>query len=641
MKRRKFLKIASPALLSPLVLNGLPIHTFANMDMLACDGISDRVLVVIQLNGGNDGINTLVPINQYDTYRQHRPTIGLSDSGSNAFIPLDNTLPLADQVGLHPSMTAFKSMYDNGLVNIIQGVSYDNHNRSHFKSTDLWFSGGDGRPENFNITSGWMGRYLNHTFPGMAGRPTPLMPDPLGIQLGSSKPSTGFHTGEQFSASVNLSGQDLEGFYSIVSELGGPAPQNIPQSEFGEEIEYIMGVQNSVSNYAQRITEVFNNGSNQGGYPDMGLADQLKTVARLISGGCQTKVYLLRISGFDTHANQVQQNSIHLGKHADLLSELSESVKAFLDDLELLQLDDRVMVTTFSEFGRKPIENGNFGTDHGEQAPMFVFGKNAEAGVIGTNVNLSDLNRSQLLNPQHDYRQVFTSLLQDWLGAGDDALAATYFDGYATQKLPIIQTTAVVPPECYLLTPLPAILIHFTATAIDNEAVELEWGTSTELNLERFDVERSADGRKFEPIETVNAQGNSQATQTYYLVDEQPLAGVSYYRLRQVDFDGSVQYSDIRTVEIAPAGLGQPRIFPNPARGATQLTIANESTVQAASIGVYGLDGRQLLQQSIQIKNGFNKYDIDLSSLTNGQYFVKIESDVMPLSPAIPLLVQN
>ncbi|MEM9921691.1 MAG: hypothetical protein AAF990_26545, partial [Bacteroidota bacterium] len=252
MKRRNFLKIATPAVLSPFVLNGYAVQTFANLDMLACEGISERVLVLIQLGGGNDGVNTIVPINQYDTYRQLRPNIGLSNSGSNAFIPLDNTLALEDQVGLHPSMTGIKDLYDSGLVNVVQGVSYDNHNRSHFKSTDLWLSGGDGTSPNFNHTTGWTGRYLDYTYPGMAGNPTDLMPDPLGIQLGDSKPSLGFHTAGEHAAAINLSGQDLEGFFSVVSELGGLAPTNIPNTEFGNEIEYIMNIQNSVSNYAER-----------------------------------------------------------------------------------------------------------------------------------------------------------------------------------------------------------------------------------------------------------------------------------------------------------------------------------------------------------------------------------------------------
>ena len=641
MKRRNFLKIAPPALLSPLVLNGLSVNTFANLQMLACEGISERVLVLVQLSGGNDGINTIIPTDQYDTYRQLRPGLGLMDNGANSIIPLDNSLPLADQVSLHPVMTDFKDMYENGLVSIVQGVSYDNHNRSHFKSTDLWLTGGDGTPVYGNLPNGWMGRYLNFSFPGMAGRPTELMPDPLGIQFGDSKPSLGFHTGEEFSAGINLTGQNLQGFYNVVSELGGPAPANIPASEFGDEINYIMSVQNSVSNYAERITQVFNNGQNSATYPDTGLANQLKTVARLMSGGCMTKIYLVRISGFDTHVNQAGQDAPHTGDHAELVQILASSVKAFLDDMQLMGLDDRVMVATFSEFGRKPVENGNLGTDHGEQAPMFIFGKGAEAGIVGTNVNLSDLNGDQLKNPQYDYRQVFTTLLQDWLGAGDEALAATYFDGFLGQKLPIINTNALVPPECYMLTPLPAVLTYFTAKAVNNEVVQLEWGTSSELKLERFDIERSPDGKTFKTFDSVPANGSAQQTEDYFVLDEAPLQGLSYYRLRQVDLDGSVNYSDIRSVEIAGKGLGQLRLYPNPARQRTRLTIANESTGKDALIRLYQLDGRIAQEQSVRIRNGFNQFDLSLQDLPAGQYYVKLEADSLSLTEAIPLVIRN
>lgn len=451
MKRRKFLQLSAPAAISPLFLNGLPLNTFATTNLLNCDGVSDRVIVLVQLDGGNDGINTIVPINQYDVYRNIRPSIGLQNQGNNSIIQLDNTLAIEDQVGLHPSLTSMKEMYDQGLVNIIQDVSYDNHNGSHFKSNDLWMTGGDGTSEGFNLSSGWIGRYLDHRFPGLSGRPTTNLPDPLGIQLGGINLSIGFSTDTSFNSGINLTRQNLSGFYNVVREIGGAGP-DFPNTDYGAELEYIMNIQNSVSNYAERITTVFNAGNNVADYPNTNIANQFKTVARLLSGGSQTKIFKVQLGGFDTHAKQIQQGSSHMGVHNELLIQFGESVQAFLADIKALGLDDRVLVASFSEFGRRPVENGNQGTDHGNQAPMFLFGKNVNPGMTGTNVNLSNLKNGSLQNPQHDYRQVYATLIQDWLGGNNDALSAAKFDRFADQKLPILSSSAVVDPDCYLVT---------------------------------------------------------------------------------------------------------------------------------------------------------------------------------------------
>lgn len=451
MKRRNFLKIFPAASVTSFAVNGFAMTPFANQNlarMLAnCEGVEDRVLVLIQLKGGNDGVNTLVPIDQYDTYANLRPSIKLPDA---ALINVDTTLPQADQVGLHPAMTALKSLYDDGQATLIQGVGYQDMNQSHFKGTDLWLSGGDTTPDGYNIPSGWMGRALQALFPDVQGAPTSDMPDPLGIQVGDPNPSLGFHTETEHLNALNLSGQDPAGFYSLIQTIGGLPVSNVPDSDHGEELKFIMNVEQSVNLYAQRITETFNNGSNaNGNYPDTSLAAQLKTIAKLISGGCKTKIYLCTLGGFDTHSGQAVDGDTTNGAHAELLFTLSEAVKAFLDDLKLLGLDDSVMACTFSEFGRTAAENGSIGTDHGTLAPIFIFGKHAAAGVQGTNVDLSNLtNDDQLRGLQFDYRQVFTTLLQNWLGASNYVLEQTMFEGFA--KMPVVDPVAVAGPECYL-----------------------------------------------------------------------------------------------------------------------------------------------------------------------------------------------
>ena len=452
MKRRSFLKIFPAASVTPFVVNGHQLRPFANSKMArilsSCEGVEERILVLIQLKGGNDGVNTLVPLHQYDTYANLRPTIKIPEAN---LINLDTTLGNNEQVGLHPALQSVKALYDEGKASIVQGVGYQDMNQSHFKGTDLWLSGGDSTSENYDIPSGWMGRSLQAFFPDVAGAPTPDMPDPLGIQIGDSSPSLGFHTETEHQNVINLSGQDASGFYSLVQTIGGAPILNIPNSQQGKELSFIMGVEQSTSLYAQRISQVFNAGSNSiNTYPtDNLLANQLKTIARLIKGGCKTKIYLCQLGGFDTHGAQILNGMPIEGTHADLLKGLADSVKIFMDDLEGLGLADQVVACTFSEFGRCARENGSDGTDHGTLAPMFIFGKNIEAGVQGTNVNLSNLtNDNQLQGVQHDYRQVFATLLQDWLGASNGVLVEAMFEGYA--KVPVLEGAAVVTSDCYL-----------------------------------------------------------------------------------------------------------------------------------------------------------------------------------------------
>ncbi len=635
MKRRKFLKLAAPLGISPLMLNGIPLNSFATPGMIAmnCEGISERVLVIIQLAGGNDALNVVIPIDQIDTYSNIRPTIGIPEAN---LINLDTNLALEDQVGLHPSMTAIKDLYDSGKANLIQAVSYDDNNRSHFKATDLWLSGGDSTPPNFNIDTGWMGRYLSATFPGQAGNPTPANPDPLGIQLGDSKPSLGFHTDEEHDAAINLSGQDPAGFYILISEIGGDPLETVPASEYGDELTYIMNIENSVSNYAQRITDVFNAGTNSVTYPSYSLANQLKTVARLISGGSMTKVFLVRMGGYDTHVNQVSSTDSTVGNHADLLLHLSESVKAFQDDLDAQNLADKVLSVSFSEFGRKAEENGNFGTDHGTLAPMFVFGNGIEPGVTGTNVDLGNLDNGQLQNHQHDYRQVFTTLLQDWLGASDEVIIDTMFDPYLSQKLPIINIDSLVDPSCYLA--LPVVLSYFFARLDEEEEnVVIKWETASETNSDYFDVERSADGIHFEKLTRVTAMGNSTTSNLYSELDESPLMGTSYYRLKQVDFDSSYTYSSIESVHLNNKQVSGINVYPNPAAFDFKLVLTTE-TNGMLNCKLTNTTGLRIIERDVEVRKGFNKFSFPVEKLMRGQYILQLFSEELRIAESIKVM---
>lgn len=438
MKRRNFIQLTSSA----SVLSLLPTEVFSMFKAAGvadcAQGLNAKKLVLVQLSGANDGLNTVVPINQYDKYASLRPTIKLNNTGANSIINLDTTLSLENQVGLHPSLTGFKSLYDAGLMRIVQGVGYPYQNQSHFKSTDLWLTGGDGTNQNNNLDSGWVGRFIENHYSTLLQSKYPL-----GLQLAGSD-NSGLFRGEQHSHDLNITGQDPAGFYSVINGLGGEAPTTIPDSEYGDLIRYILGNDEKTNTYSQSIATAFNNGKNSVTYPNTDLSNQLKTVAKLISGGLETKVYLVRINGWDTHDLQVASKAAsHTGKHADLLKILSDAVNNFITDITNQNLGGDVVAVTFSEFGRKAAENASFGTDHGQVAPMFVFGKPIAPGISGTNVDLNEPvagNNFQLIKFQHDYRRIFGTILQDWLGTTNSTLDLTFYDytnnkGFGSSKL--------------------------------------------------------------------------------------------------------------------------------------------------------------------------------------------------------------
>jgi hypothetical protein len=259
---------------------------------------------------------------------------------------------------------------------------------------------------------------------------------------------------------LNLTGQDSDNFYSVLSGLSGEYPTDFPDSHYGTELQYIVDTDASSNVYAQAISSSFDDGSNFSGanYPDTDLADQLKTVARLMRGGIETKIYLVRLGGFDTHANQVQGAGDLQGRHYNLLDELSTAVEAFMRDLNSDSLAEDVVGITISEFGRKAKENGSLGTDHGKVAPVFIFGQPVQSGISGVNVDLNEAtedNDFQIDTVQFDYRQSLATLMQDFLGSDSNTINSTFMDNitnasFADQKIQnLLKAGYVVPESCY------------------------------------------------------------------------------------------------------------------------------------------------------------------------------------------------
>jgi uncharacterized protein (DUF1501 family) len=455
MKRRKFIKLtstASAAGLLPIQLN----TSFKFLNTLTNCDLSNRKIVLVDLAGGNDGLNTLIPLNVYSDYVNMRPTTHVASAAALNLNLIDSSLQGTNQdLALHPIMTGMFNLFDQDQLRILQSVGYDSINKSHFASIDIYNTGNDGNNWNNGNNSGWMGRFMENHY-------SDLMPVnyPMGIQIGSPNTSLGFHGVNEHGLAMNLTGQDSENFYSVLSGLSGEYPTDFPDSHYGTELQYIVDTDASSNVYAQAISSSFDNGSNFSGanYPNTDLADQLKTVARLMRGGIETKIYLVKLGGFDTHANQVQGAGDLQGRHYNLLDELSTAVEAFMRDLNSDSLAEDVVGITISEFGRKAKENGSLGTDHGKVAPVFIFGQPVQSGISGVNVDLNEAtedNDFQIDTVQFDYRQSLATLMQDFLGSDSNTINSTFMDNitnasFADQKIQnLLKAGYVVPESCY------------------------------------------------------------------------------------------------------------------------------------------------------------------------------------------------
>jgi len=451
MNRKDFLKLSSLAGIGlPFYINGMPtkiLNQFLDVTVANCDEVNDRVLVIVRLAGANDGLNTVIPVAQYDTYANLRPTIKISNSGANAYLPLDTTVSSSKRVGLHPVMTGFRSLYNSGKMTLLNGVGYPDPNYSHFRSEALIFAGKDGTYGG-SLNSGIFGRYLAAKDPGLAGNPTTSRPDPLAIQLGDLNPNLFYEHANERSIEYNLTGFQNSVFFPGVGKSAASY-----DTEHEDLLVYIRGVLSSMDKYYTRVTQVFNAGSNSSvSYPNSSLAKQLKTVARLIKGGSKTKIFQVNLMGFDTHNGQVQSGNTHLGTHANLLSDLSNSITAFQNDITALGLADKILTVSMSEFGRQVRENGNFGTDHGDIAPFFVIGSNVAAGILGDHPVFSNTTSYYYDSAQRrfDYRQIYGALLKDWLGADTSLMAASELNQYVQSnlKLNLVTPSKVASAVC-------------------------------------------------------------------------------------------------------------------------------------------------------------------------------------------------
>ena len=390
------------------------------------NGRPDKVLVIVQMAGGNDGLNTVVPVRNDDYYKA-RPTLAISRT---------EALHATDDFGFHPSATGFKKMWDDGHLAVLHAVGYPNHNRSHFRSTDIWQTA---EPEKV-ATSGWLGRYFDACCSGEdpGHEPQPKAAEPnAAIALTAEPPTTligkkfiplAFRSPSELTFSAAAGNDRLKtAFEKLNGDIGLHDPINdadhvapgggaihIPRgSETAMQADDLL--QRSALNarvYADTIKTSVATVHNQVTYPASPFAAELKVVAQMIAAGLPTRVYYVQMGGFDTHSAQKQ-------RHVKLMSELSGGLAAFVDDLKAMGHLDRTTVMTFSEFGRRVKENGS-GTDHGEAAPLFVMGSAIKPGFHGSDPELrpEKLNRGDVPFAQ-DFRSLYATMLGQWLRADD------------------------------------------------------------------------------------------------------------------------------------------------------------------------------------------------------------------------------
>lgn len=403
MNRRSFIKHTGHALAIPGLFGSMGFglkSSFQIEHLLRMAMTSGNKLVMIFLDGGNDGLNTVIPLSQLSELNQVRPHVMLPE---NKLIQL----PLQYGLGLHPALTDFKSLFLEGRLQIIQSVGYPQPNFSHFRSSDIWMSASD---SDKLINTGWMGRYLEDEHPEFPDQyPSEMHPDPLAIEIGFG--ASMIFQGDESNLGMVINGPDS--FYDLVNDRF----PDTPDTRSGNKMKYVQLIARQSQAYRETILKAFNKNSSQQAYPETELARQLQIIARLIAGGLNTSLYLVRISGFDTHAEQVDVNDKTQGMHTSLLKELNDGVMAFQRDIDQLGIADQVMGMTFSEFGRKIISNASNGTDHGTAAPLFVFGNAVKGGIVGENPTIDPKAEwYSELDLQYDFRQVYAGVLQQWLG---------------------------------------------------------------------------------------------------------------------------------------------------------------------------------------------------------------------------------
>jgi len=395
--RRSFLQALGIAGSGSLMLGGnvLSASSPSPLTSAIANAEGDGILILIRLSGGNDGLSTVIPIEQYDSYANARP---------NIYIPESKIIKLTDEFGIPSYMQALEGLWGEGQFKAVHGVGYQNQSLSHFTGSDI-YANTDLETTGFSgLNTGWMGRYFENIYPEYLINPPAA---PAAVQIGNFG-NLVFEGEETNYAFVTSNIDQLE----EIAETGvqyNMDPQLFGDCMYSDQIRFLRGVANTTYEYSGIIHDAYERGQNEVEYQENNFARQLALLARLIKGNLGTKVYMISMGGFDTHGNQPLA-------HERLMTNLSVAVNNFYEDLSFTQQDDKVLSMTFSEFGRRIFENGSNGTDHGKAAPTLFFGSGLQGSAfVGEHPSLESPNNRGNLEYTMDFRDLYATVLAEWL----------------------------------------------------------------------------------------------------------------------------------------------------------------------------------------------------------------------------------
>ncbi|MBC7902808.1 MAG: DUF1501 domain-containing protein [Gemmatimonadaceae bacterium] len=602
MRRRDFLK--NTAIAAPIMINGFPVTATPSTGNTFFDFLSEntygcgRVLVIIQQNGGNDGLNTVIPLDKYSN---------LNNARNNIIIPEASVLPLNGNAttGLNPALAEIQNLYNNGKVCIVQAVSYPNPSFSHFRATDIWFSASN---SNQDLDTGWLGRTLDTNYPDYpAVYPNTTMPDPLAIQIGATLPFS--LQGPAVNMGYNVTNPTQ--LLNVINATTDPAPNN----DYGRELTFLRQMKNQSNAYTARITGAYNAQVTKSTlYPASGnaLADQLKIVARLIGGGLKTPVYIVNHPNtHDLHENQVVLGNTTTGTHANVLSILSKAINAFQDDIELMGKGHLVAGMTFSEFGRRIKSNASVGTDHGTSAPVMFFGAMLNGGMIGVSPNIPvNATVNDQVPMQHDFRQLYATVMQDWL-----CLTATQSDtvlGSNFTRLPVFNMVA-----------LPLDGVSLTGQYFNGES-RLVCKAELNMRYDYFALEFSTNGISYTEVGRVVNQSLNEKENYSFL--HQISSSKMYYRIASRDKQGKLDYSNV--VLLRSADKKQlVRVYPNPIVNNRVNVQLFESTQSAVDITIYDLLGSKIYYNRFKASSNIISFYVPQSFSKDTHYILEVRYD--------------
>lgn len=361
---------------------------------------TDKVLVIVYLEGGNDGINTIVPFED-PLYHNNRKNLGFTKPEEIDML----TWKVRGDLGMNPQMNTLKPLWDEGKIAMVQNVGISNHDLSHFEGINIWNSASD---TELVIPTGWMGRYLENVYPDY---PSTLPNDPLAITMG--KLGTPLFRGTHGMMDIQV--PDPVSFH----QAGNTRSNSLPHTIGGYELNFVNELMRVSNTYSKRFSTLFPKyAASKVDYPSTEFASDLQRVAWCIASGLKTRVYFVTHLGYDTHFNQFSKDPSIVNSHALKLRELGQALNSFQRDLEALGVDERVITMTYSEFGRRIKENGDWasGTDHGSVAPQFVIGKNVNGNLYGHHPDLKNLDKNGDPFVEYEFRQYYAAILADWFG---------------------------------------------------------------------------------------------------------------------------------------------------------------------------------------------------------------------------------